>query len=161
MHGLHVSPEGNGDNVFVSVEPGSTFDDEYKLPEDHPPGVYWYHSHHHSMVANQIFAGLFGAIIVEDPEPIEASAERVLVISDTTQAFHHQWQGIQRGQNRHHGSGQECGGMDADCQGTNKATWKDVVNVPANGRVKVRLAFRTSAAARPTTATSWTTKTSA
>jgi FtsP/CotA-like multicopper oxidase with cupredoxin domain len=84
VHGLHVSPEGNGDNVFVSVEPGSSFDYEYKLPEDHPPGVYWYHPHHHGTVADQIFAGLFGLIIVEDPEPIEASVERVLVVSDTT-----------------------------------------------------------------------------
>ncbi|MHA7282259.1 multicopper oxidase family protein [Arthrobacter sp. TMS2-4] len=84
VHGLHVSPEGNGDNVFVSVDPGGTFDYEYTLPDDHPPGVYWYHPHHHGMVADQIFAGLFGAIIVEDPEHIEASAERVLVISDTT-----------------------------------------------------------------------------
>jgi FtsP/CotA-like multicopper oxidase with cupredoxin domain len=84
VHGLHVSPEGNGDNVFVSVEPGSSFDYEYKLPEDHPPGVYWYHPHHHGTVADQIFAGLFGLIIVEDPDPIEASVERVLVVSDTT-----------------------------------------------------------------------------
>lgn len=84
MHGLHVSPEDNGDNVFVSVDPGGSFDYEYKLPEDHPSGVYWYHPHHHGMVADQIFAGLFGAIIVEDPEPIESSVERVLVISDTT-----------------------------------------------------------------------------
>jgi len=84
VHGLHVSPEGNGDNVFVSVDPGGTFDYEYRLPADHPPGVYWYHPHHHGTVADQIFAGLFGAIIVEDPEPIEASLERVLVISDTT-----------------------------------------------------------------------------
>lgn len=84
VHGLHVSPERNGDNVFVSVEPGGTFDYEYKLSEDHPPGVYWYHPHYHGMVADQIFAGLFGAIIVEDPEPIEASVERVLVVSDTT-----------------------------------------------------------------------------
>jgi FtsP/CotA-like multicopper oxidase with cupredoxin domain len=83
VHGLHVSPEGNGDNVFVSVEPGSSFDYEYNLPKDHPPGVYWYHPHHHGMVADQIFAGLFGAIIIEDPEPIEASVERVLVVSDT------------------------------------------------------------------------------
>lgn len=84
VHGLHVSPEGSGDNVFISVDPGGTFDYEYKLPQDHPPGVYWYHPHHHGMVADQIFAGLFGAIIVEDPEPIESSAERVLVVSDTT-----------------------------------------------------------------------------
>lgn len=84
VHGLHVSPRGNGDNVFVTVEPGATFDYEYRLPADHPPGVYWYHPHHHGMVAGQIFAGLFGAIIVEDREPVEASRERVLVISDIT-----------------------------------------------------------------------------
>ncbi|HJW00430.1 MAG TPA: multicopper oxidase family protein [Arthrobacter sp.] len=84
VHGLHVSPEGNGDNVLMSVEPGGTFDYEYRLPRDHPPGVYWYHPHHHGMVADQMFAGLFGAIIVEDPEPVGASVERVLVISDTT-----------------------------------------------------------------------------
>lgn len=84
VHGLHVSPEGNGDNVFVSVEPGGTFDYEYRLPKDHPPGVYWYHPHHHGAVADQIFAGLFGAIIIEDPEPIKTRAERVLIISDTT-----------------------------------------------------------------------------
>lgn len=84
VHGLHVTPEGNGDNVLITVEPGGSFDYEYRLPEDHPPGVYWYHPHHHGMVADQIFAGLFGAIIVEDPEPIEASIERVLVVSDTT-----------------------------------------------------------------------------
>lgn len=84
VHGLHVSPKGSGDNPFVSVDPGDAFDYEYKLPLDHPPGVYWYHPHHHGTVADQIFAGLFGAIIVEDPAPIEASVERVLVISDTT-----------------------------------------------------------------------------
>jgi FtsP/CotA-like multicopper oxidase with cupredoxin domain len=84
VHGLHVSPEGHGDNVFDSVDPGGIFDYEYRLPEDHPPGVYWYHPHHHGAVADQIFAGLFGAIIVEDPEPIEASAERMLIVSDTT-----------------------------------------------------------------------------
>lgn len=84
VHGLHVAPEGNGDNVFVAVEPGGTFDYEYRLPEDHPPGVYWYHPHHHGTVADQIFAGLFGAIIVEDQEPIGTSSERVLVVSDTT-----------------------------------------------------------------------------
>ena len=84
VHGLHVSPEGNGDNVFISVEPASGFDYEYRLPKDHPPGVYWYHPHHHGTVADQIFAGLFGAIIIEDPEPIEVSAERVMVVFDTT-----------------------------------------------------------------------------
>ena len=26
VHGLHVSPEGNGDNAFVTVKPGASFD---------------------------------------------------------------------------------------------------------------------------------------
>jgi FtsP/CotA-like multicopper oxidase with cupredoxin domain len=84
VHGLHVSPQGNGDNVFNVVEPGRSFSYEYRLPADHPPGMYWYHPHHHGMVADQIFAGLFGAIIVEDPEPPAASRERIMVISDIT-----------------------------------------------------------------------------
>ena len=84
VHGLHVSPEGNSDNVFVTVDPESAFHYEYRLPENHPPGVYWYHPHHHGMVANQVFAGLYGAIIVEDPTPVPVSRERVLVISDIT-----------------------------------------------------------------------------
>jgi len=84
VHGLHVSPDGNSDNVFVSIDPGSSFDYEYQLPKDHPPGVYWYHPHHHGMVATQVFGGLYGAIIVEDPTPIPVSRERVLVLSDIT-----------------------------------------------------------------------------
>ncbi|MBN9151148.1 MAG: multicopper oxidase family protein [Cryobacterium sp.] len=84
VHGLHVSPSGNSDNVLVSIDPGSSFDYEYQLPEDHPPGVYWYHPHHHGNVATQVFGGLYGAIIVEDPTPIPVSRERVLVISDIT-----------------------------------------------------------------------------
>lgn len=84
VHGLHVSPQANGDNVFREVKPGEGFDYSYRLPPDHPPGVYWYHPHHHGMVAGQIFAGLFGAIIVEDPETIPVSVERVLLVSDTT-----------------------------------------------------------------------------
>ncbi|HEU4514077.1 MAG TPA: multicopper oxidase domain-containing protein [Nocardioidaceae bacterium] len=32
VHGLHVSPKGDGDNVFVSVAPGASFDYEYQLP---------------------------------------------------------------------------------------------------------------------------------
>lgn len=67
VHGLHVSPEANGDNVFVTVEPGSAFDYDYQLPADHPPGVYWYHPHHHGNVAEQVFGGLYGAIIVGAP----------------------------------------------------------------------------------------------
>lgn len=84
VHGLHVSPEGSGDNVFLAIEPGTTFDYEYQLPQNHPPGVYWYHPHHHGTVAEQVFGGLYGAIIVEDTEALSVTRERVLVISDIT-----------------------------------------------------------------------------
>ncbi|BCW45415.1 multicopper oxidase family protein [Arthrobacter sp. StoSoilB5] len=84
VHGLHVSPQGQGDNAFTVVGPGRDFGYEYRLPDDHPPGVYWYHPHHHGNVADQVFGGLFGAIIVEDPEPISTVRERILVVSDTT-----------------------------------------------------------------------------
>ncbi len=84
VHGLHVSPQGNGDNVFVVIQPGQSFSYEYRLPADHPPGTYWYHPHHHGTVADQIFAGLYGAIIVEDAEPPVIDRERILVISDIT-----------------------------------------------------------------------------
>ncbi|MGB5951621.1 MAG: multicopper oxidase family protein, partial [Ornithinimicrobium sp.] len=84
MHGLHVSPEGNSDNVFLAVEPGSSQQYEYRLPDDHPPGVYWYHPHHHGTVADQLFGGLYGAIIVEDDSAIPVDRERVMVISDIT-----------------------------------------------------------------------------
>ena len=82
VHGLHVTPIGNGDNVLRTINPGDTFDYAYDLPADHSPGVYWYHPHHHGNTAEQVTAGLYGAIIVEDPEPIAVTRERVLVISD-------------------------------------------------------------------------------
>ncbi|WP_448812251.1 multicopper oxidase family protein [Agromyces bauzanensis] len=81
-HGLVVSPEGNSDNVFVMIEPGAGFDYEYELGGDHPPGVFWYHPHHHGNSAEQLFAGLYGAIIVDDEEPIPSTRERLLIISD-------------------------------------------------------------------------------
>ena len=81
-HGLHVSPQGNSDNPLVMIRPGETFDYEIQLPDSHPPGVYWYHPHHHGLTANQVFGGLYGAIIVEDPDPIATTRERVLIISD-------------------------------------------------------------------------------
>ena len=84
VHGLHVSPRGNGDNVFVTVRPGQSFSYEYRLPADHPPGTYWYHPHHHGMVADQVSGGLFGAIIVEEEEAPAISRERILVVSDIT-----------------------------------------------------------------------------
>ncbi|MGC0144835.1 MULTISPECIES: multicopper oxidase family protein [unclassified Pseudactinotalea] len=82
-HGLVVSPRDNGDNPFVSVDPGQSFEYRFDLREDHPTGVFWYHPHRHGTVADQVFGGLYGALIVEGDE-VPVSRERVLVVSDIT-----------------------------------------------------------------------------
>ena len=82
VHGLHVSPEANGDNPFVTIGAGESFDYDYQLPEDHPTGTFWYHPHLHGSVADQVFGGLYGAIVVEESVPVPAARERLLVISD-------------------------------------------------------------------------------
>jgi len=65
VHGMHVSPQGNGDNVFVHVENGQSFDYDYQLPPNHPAGLYWYHPHNHGDTTQQTGAGMAGAIIIE------------------------------------------------------------------------------------------------
>jgi FtsP/CotA-like multicopper oxidase with cupredoxin domain len=81
-HGLYVSPQGNSDNPFTTVEPGRSFRYDYRLPANHPPGTYWYHPHLHGLAADQVFGGLYGTIIVAEPTPLPVTRELVLVISD-------------------------------------------------------------------------------
>jgi FtsP/CotA-like multicopper oxidase with cupredoxin domain len=83
-HGLHVSPHGNGDNPFVTVDPGESFDYAIRIPADHPAGTFWYHPHHHGTVADQIFAGLVGALLVEGEADLPVTADMVLLVTDTT-----------------------------------------------------------------------------
>lgn len=75
-HGLHVSPIGQGDNVFVNSPSGNTFTNKYKIPTDHIPGQYWYHPHRHMYVNNQVAAGMAGMIIVKANTPEERALER-------------------------------------------------------------------------------------
>jgi len=85
-HGLHVSPQGNSDNPFITVDPGGSFNYAITVPSDHPAGTFWYHPHHHGTVADQIFAGLAGALLIDsgaDPE-IPVSDDLVLLVTDTT-----------------------------------------------------------------------------
>src|SRR6266511_4122190 len=83
-HGLHVSPEDHGDNPFVTIDPGATFDYTYRIPTSHPAGTFWYHPHHHGHVADQIFGGLAGALLVDPGLDLPVTRDRVLVITDTT-----------------------------------------------------------------------------
>jgi FtsP/CotA-like multicopper oxidase with cupredoxin domain len=87
MHGFHVSPSDNSDNIFVRVAAGESFQYEYQIPDNHASGVFVYHPHMHGNSAAQMFSGLGGAIIVEgdiDQIPgIAGVTERVLVLQAT------------------------------------------------------------------------------
>ena len=85
-HGLHISPTGNADNVFLHIPPGESFTYEFTLAKNHPSGTFWYHPHLHGLVAEQLFGGLAGLLIVrgefdEIPE-IKAAEEQFIVLKD-------------------------------------------------------------------------------
>jgi L-ascorbate oxidase len=68
-HGLWVNPAGNGDNMLLSINPGVSFQYEYKLPPDHPAGTFWYHTHRHGSTALQVSSGMAGALVVRGDRP--------------------------------------------------------------------------------------------
>jgi len=85
-HGMNVSPRGNADNIFLHIAPGDTFQYQVVIPADHPPGMFWYHSHAHGLSEYQVMSGMSGALIVEGLlEPVPALRdvrERVMLLKD-------------------------------------------------------------------------------
>jgi suppressor of ftsI len=65
-HGLNVSPRGAGDNVFLTIDPTTTFQYDMPIPRDHPKGLFWYHPHFHPRVNTEIAGGLSGGMIIGD-----------------------------------------------------------------------------------------------
>ena len=87
VHGLHVSPSDNADNIFLRIPAGESFQYEYQIRSDQPAGLYWYHPHLHGRSTVQVFGGMAGAIVVEgdiDALPdIAGVPERLLVLHAT------------------------------------------------------------------------------
>lgn len=93
VHGLDVAPHlfeplGTSDPQapMIQIKPGESYDYVFELPEDHPPGLYWYHPHRHGSTAVQAVSGMAGPIIVrgdidEVPE-IKAARDVILAIQD-------------------------------------------------------------------------------
>jgi suppressor of ftsI len=85
-HGLHVSPQGNSDNMHVMVAPGQSYAYKIDIPRDQPPGLYWVHAHIHGKSESQIRAGLSGIVVVEGLEKqlpqIAGLEEKILVLKD-------------------------------------------------------------------------------
>ncbi len=87
LHGLHVSPEGNQDNIFLSIAPGQSFTYTVTIPADQAPGTYWYHSHAGGLATGQVFGGLAGAIVVEGlkddlPPALRGIKQQILDLQD-------------------------------------------------------------------------------
>jgi FtsP/CotA-like multicopper oxidase with cupredoxin domain/peroxiredoxin len=98
-HGLHVSPSGNSDNVYLHIDPGTSFDFSFQLPPNHVAGTFWFHPHKHGSTAYQLSNGVMGALIVEgvpgdsipdldDIPEIAAAREQILVFSYHTYSFY-------------------------------------------------------------------------
>jgi suppressor of ftsI len=86
-HGLHVSPSGNSDNVFIHIDPGETFHYSYQFPKSLRAGTYWYHSHMHPISAPQVAGGMSGLIIVDGlrqylPPELRQVTEHVIALKD-------------------------------------------------------------------------------
>ena len=88
FHGLTIPPVCHQDDVMkTSVQPGDApFEYRFRIPDDEPPGLYWYHPHIHGFSKQQLLGGASGALIVEGIERAKASVaglpERVFIIRD-------------------------------------------------------------------------------
>jgi FtsP/CotA-like multicopper oxidase with cupredoxin domain len=78
-HGLRIANAMDGVPGLTqpAIAPGATFDYAYRPPD---AGTYWYHSHQRGY--EQVARGLYGALIVEEPEPYPADREAVWVLDD-------------------------------------------------------------------------------
>ncbi len=85
FHGLTVSPDAPQDDVLdMMAMPGQSLRYTVQIPKEHPPGLYWYHTHPHGESHRQVLDGMSGAIVIEGMEsyfpPLAGLPERVLVV---------------------------------------------------------------------------------
>lgn len=87
FHGLHVSPDAPQDDVIsMMAMPGESLHYVVDVPDDQPPGLYWYHTHPHGESYQQSLDGMSGAIVVDGidryvPE-VRSMKERILILRD-------------------------------------------------------------------------------
>ena len=74
FHGIHPA---NMDGVFEVVDPGQSFTYEF---EAHPYGMHLYHCHT-TPLKKHIEKGLYGALIIDPPEPRAPARELVMVMN--------------------------------------------------------------------------------
>jgi FtsP/CotA-like multicopper oxidase with cupredoxin domain len=85
FHGLTVSPNAPQDDVLgMLAMPGQVLHYSVEIPRDHPPGLFWYHTHPHGESERQVLDGMSGAIVIEGMEryafQVRRLRERVMVL---------------------------------------------------------------------------------
>lgn len=72
VHGVQVVPHifdpvGTSDRaaMMIAIQPGSTYTYNFSVPVDQPPGLYWYHPHHHGSTDVEVSGGMAGLIVVK------------------------------------------------------------------------------------------------
>lgn len=81
-HGLWVSPQGNSDNVFLTIKPKENVHYQFKIEDNHPAGTFWYHSHVHGSTALQVSSGMAGALIIEGSRKPEFNQGKITKTGD-------------------------------------------------------------------------------
>jgi len=78
-HGVRVPNAMDGVPHLTQkpIAPGETFDYEFDCPD---AGTFWYHPHQRSL--EQVDRGLAGALIVEEPRPIQVDRDVTWVLDD-------------------------------------------------------------------------------
>jgi FtsP/CotA-like multicopper oxidase with cupredoxin domain len=87
FHGTNVAPVcGQDEVVHTLIQPGQSFDYNVQIPQNEPPGLYWYHPHPHGFSEGQVQGGATGALIVEGLQNVDTAlaglTERTFVIRD-------------------------------------------------------------------------------
>jgi FtsP/CotA-like multicopper oxidase with cupredoxin domain len=86
FHGLHITPGGRGDNMHVVVLPHTTMQYDFRIPADHPPGLFWFHDHLHGMAEKHVTSGLAGIVLIdgftEQFGGLEDVPQRLVVLKD-------------------------------------------------------------------------------
>jgi len=90
-HGLHVNPNAPADDsIDMLALPGQSLHYRIPIPANHPPGLYWYHSHAHGEAERQNLSGMSGALIVDGisryAPQIANLPERILIARDAMPA---------------------------------------------------------------------------
>lgn len=103
FHGMHVSPSGSSDNVFLDISPHKTFTYHLAVPASQSLGTYYYHDHDMatsasipgtqptatsgSDIESEMYAGLAGTILVGDdrtllPARLQGITAHTLALKD-------------------------------------------------------------------------------